>query len=120
MSYSAELKNGISEEVAVDPYIAIVQDADRLDAIGAIGICRCMVYSGANGRPIVSEGGEEEMKLRRKYAKKSRSAVAHFYEKLLQLKESMKTRTGGEMAEERHQFMLQFLDQLFDEVKGVK
>lgn len=55
-----------------------------------------------------------------RYAKKSRSAVAHFYEKLLQLKESMKTRTGGEMAEERHQFMLQFLDQLFDEVKGVK
>ncbi|KAF4655963.1 hypothetical protein FOZ61_007269 [Perkinsus olseni] len=132
MSYSAELKSGRSAESAADPYIAIVQDADRLDAMGAIGICRCMAYSGAKDRPIVSEGGAEELQLQRRfverpestkptatqYAKGSPSAVAHFYEKLLQLKDTMKTRTGGQIAEQRHQFMLQFLDQIFAEING--
>ncbi|KAF4693321.1 hypothetical protein FOZ60_011301 [Perkinsus olseni] len=73
MSYSAELKSGRSAEVAADPYIAIVQDADRLDAIGAIGICRCMAYSGAKDRPIVSEGGAEELQLQRRFVEKPES-----------------------------------------------
>ncbi|KAF4673710.1 hypothetical protein FOL47_010191 [Perkinsus chesapeaki] len=68
MSYSAELKNGRSGEAAAcDPYIAIVQDGDRLDAIGAIGVCRCMAYSGAKDRMIISEGAKQEMQLRTEF-----------------------------------------------------
>ena len=70
----------------------IVQDADRLDAIGAVGIARTFAYGGKHGRPLDS-------------------SIRHFYEKLLLLKDLMNTRKAGEMAEERHQFMTGFLDE---------
>nr|ODN93174.1 hypothetical protein L203_00443 [Cryptococcus depauperatus CBS 7841] len=81
-----------------------VQDADRLDAIGAIGILRCAAYSGATGRPLVEtvEIGEE-------------SAEAHFEEKLLKVKERMKTSFGKEEAEKRHKTMINFLMSLQSE-----
>lgn len=98
---------------------SVVQDADRLDALGAIGIGRAFAYGGANGRllwdpdenPDWHESFEE-------YKKNSGSTVAHFHEKLLHLKDRMQTESGKKMAEERHRFMEAFLDQFTREWWG--
>ena len=74
-----------------------VQDADRLDAMGAIGIARTFAYGGAHGRAIYNPGDES-------------CSIAHFYEKLLLLKDRMNTPSGKRMAEERHRFLETFLD----------
>ena len=73
-----------------------VQDADRLDAMGAIGIARTFAYGGANGRAIYAPGDD-------------RCSIAHFYEKLLLLKDRMNTPSARAMAEERHSFLENFL-----------
>ncbi|GGG05368.1 phosphohydrolase [Paenibacillus albidus] len=95
----------------------VVQDADRLDALGAIGIARTFVFSGAKGRPMhdpdIAPRGESLQKEYRDYSKGT--AVNHFYEKLLKLKDLMNTSYGRKLAEERHQFMLGFLDQFYKE-----
>ncbi|MBT2287702.1 HD domain-containing protein [Paenibacillus albidus] len=95
----------------------VVQDADRLDALGAIGIARTFVFSGAKGRPMfdpdIAPRGESLQKEYRDYSKGT--AVNHFYEKLLKLKDLMNTAYGRKLAEERHQFMLGFLDQFYKE-----
>lgn len=95
----------------------VVQDADRLDALGAIGITRTMVFSGAKGRPVydpeIPPRGESLQKEYRDYSKGT--AVNHFYEKLLKLKDLMNTPYGKQLAEERHQFMLIFLEQFYKE-----
>lgn len=80
----------------------IVQDADRLDAIGAIGIARTFVYAGSKGTPIYEPN-------------RSDSAIQHFYDKLLKLKGMMNTDAGKKMAEERHRFMEVYLDTFFKE-----
>ena len=77
----------------------IVQDADRLDALGAIGIARTFAYGGKHGRP-------------------PEDSIAHFHEKLLLLKELMNTETGREMAESRHAFMEKFLEEWEKEETG--
>lgn len=99
----------------------IVQDADRLDAIGAVGIARTFAYGGAKGRKLYdwqekprSEMTEEE------YRSAPTSSATHFYEKLLLLKNTMNTATGKQIAEERHQFMLSFIEQLKKETDGNK
>lgn len=84
---------------------AIVQDADRLDAIGAIGIARCFAYGGAHDRPLYDPHDKT-------------NSIQHFYDKLLKLKDAMNTDEGRRMAEERHGFMEEFLDQFFREWKG--
>ena len=76
----------------------VVQDADRLDAIGAIGIARTFLYSGSHGRSI-------------------QDSVDHFHEKLLLLKDEMNTDTGKKLAEERHDYLLSFLKQLGEEMR---
>lgn len=94
----------------------VVQDADRLDAIGAIGIARAFTYAGSVGQPIFDPQYEvrEEM-TKEDYRNGKTSSIHHFYEKLLKLKDLMNTETAIQMAEERHQFMEQFLEQFFKE-----
>ncbi|MBX0356276.1 HD domain-containing protein [Halobacillus sp. Nhm2S1] len=79
----------------------IIQDADRLDAIGAIGIARAFAYGGTINQPI--------------YKKDRKDAIDHFYEKLLKLKGLMITESGKQEAEKRHQFMLQYLEEFHRE-----
>ncbi|MFS0785720.1 HD domain-containing protein [Shouchella sp. 1P09AA] len=97
----------------------IVQDADRLDAIGAIGIARTFQYSGARNQPIydptLSVRGQMT---KEEYRHGKSSAINHFYEKLLQLKDGLHTQTAKEVAEKRHALMEQFLDQFFQEWEG--
>lgn len=95
----------------------IVQDADRLDALGAIGIARTMVFSGAKGRPVYDpEIAPRDESLQKEYRDYSKgTAVNHFYEKLLKLKDLMNTPYGRKLAEERHNYMLGFLEQFYKE-----
>ncbi len=93
-----------------------VQDADRLDAIGAVGIARCFAFGGAKGRlmhdPEVSPEMHEYFAA---YKKNSGPSINHFYEKLLLLKDRINTATARRLAEQRHVFMEQFLQQFFAE-----
>jgi uncharacterized protein len=94
----------------------IVQDADRLDAIGAIGIARAFAYGGHKGRELYNP--DVPPQLHDDFARYSASAspsINHFYEKLLLLKDRMNTNYAKQIAEERHRFMEQFLDQFFAE-----
>ncbi len=91
----------------------IVRDADRLDAIGAVGIARTFAYGGANGRKLYDWSETARVKMSEmEYRSKETSSVTHFYEKLLLLKDLMMTETGKKLALERHEFMLAFIDQL--------
>lgn len=94
-----------------------VQDADRLDALGAIGIARTMVFSGAKGRPVYDpQLPPRDETLKQEYRDYSKgTAVNHFYEKLLKLKDLMNTGYGRKLAEERHEFMLKYLEQFYRE-----
>ena len=97
----------------------VVQDADRLDAIGAIGIARVMCYSGSTGRPI----HKPEMKPREnltpeEYRNEESTAIMHFYEKLLKLKDLMNTKYGNELAKGRHAFLEMYLEQFYEEWEG--
>ena len=97
----------------------VVQDADRLDAIGAIGIARVMCYSGSTGRPI----HKPEMKPREnltpeEYRNGESTAIMHFYEKLLKLKDLMNTKYGNELAKGRHEFLELYLKQFYAEWDG--
>ena len=86
-----------------------VQDADRLDAMGAIGIARTFAYGGSRGRRMHDPEGVDK-----------NASIQHFYHKLLRLKDSMNTPTGRRMAEERDQFMRQFLEQFYAEWDGLR
>ncbi|MGP4071608.1 HD domain-containing protein [Piscibacillus sp. B03] len=99
----------------------VVQDADRLDAIGAIGIARCFTYAGSKGN-LIHHPGEEprEGMTKEEYSKRDGTAINHFYEKLFNLKDLMNTKTGYQMAEQRHLFMLNYLDQFYLEWEGEK
>ncbi|MGN7476386.1 HD domain-containing protein [Solibacillus silvestris] len=98
----------------------IVRDADRLDAIGAVGIARTFSYGGAKGRKLYDDGEEARFNMtEEQYRTQSTATVTHFYEKLLLLKDLMVTAKGREMAEERHAFMVQFLEQLKKERDGI-
>jgi len=99
----------------------VVQDADRLDAIGAIGIARTFNYGGHKGRSIYDPGIPPVQEMTKETYKKNTSpTINHFYEKLLLLKDRMNTRTGKEMAMERHRFMEQYLERFFAEWDGTQ
>jgi uncharacterized protein len=94
----------------------VIQDADRLDAIGAIGIARCFNYGGFKNRELYNPSILPNLTMTKEEYKKSKApTINHFYEKLLLLKDKMNTTTGKKMAEERHQFMELYLEQFFKE-----
>lgn len=95
---------------------AVVQDADRLDAIGAIGIARTFAYGGSKGRLIYHPDIKPENHSDFKSYRNSQSpTINHFYEKLLLLKDRMQTKSGKQIAMERHQFMEGYLQQFYKE-----
>lgn len=99
----------------------VIQDADRLDALGAIGIARTFNYGGFKGRVIYNPEIKPNLNLtKEEYKNSDAPTLNHFYEKLLLLKDRMNTDTGRKMAEERHHFMLSYLDQFYKEWEGEK
>jgi uncharacterized protein len=100
VSFSKKNKSGNID----DPVLLIIQDADRIDALGAIGIARAFNYGGFRGNTIFNPENE-----------KSPTTIGHFYEKLLKLKDLMNTSTGKKLAIERHSFLERYLEQFYSE-----
>ncbi len=99
----------------------IIQDADRLDALGAIGVARTFNYGGFKGRSLYDPQIKPDLEMSKEAYKASTApTINHFYEKLLLLKERMNTETGRKIAEERHSYMQNFLEQFYAEWNGEK
>ena len=114
-------KGGNFEKKFNSKELEIVQDADRLDAIGAIGIARTFNYGGFKNRPLYNPNIQPNMNMNKEEYKNSESpTLNHFYEKLLLLKDKMNTETGKKIALERHKYMENFLSQFYAEWEGEK
>lgn len=101
--------------------LAIVQDADRLDALGAIGIARAFNYGGFKNRELYNPAILPDYQLNKETYKNSKApTINHFYEKLLLLKDRMNTPTGRKIAKKRHRYMKNYLQQFYDEWEGKK
>lgn len=112
-------KGGKEKVVFKSLELDIVQDADRLDAIGAIGIARAFNYGGYKNRPMYDPNNPPNLdKTKEQYKHNNDPTINHFYEKLLLLKDRMNTATGKHLADERHQFMEQYLAQFYKEWEG--
>ena len=114
-------KGGNFEKQFNSKELEIVQDADRLDALGAIGIARTFNYGGFKNRAIYNPNIAPKLNMSKEEYKKSDSpTLNHFYEKLLLLKDQMNTETGKKLAQDRHRFMELFLSQFYAEWEGEK
>lgn len=114
-------KGGNETQKFKSPELDVVQDADRLDAIGAVGIARCFNYGGFKNRALYNPDVKPNLKMTKaEYKQSTAPTINHFYEKLLLLKDRMNTKTGKRIAADRHQYMLQFLDQFDKEWQGEK
>ena len=112
-------KGGNFKQTFTSPELAVIQDADRLDAIGAIGIARCFNYGGFKNRPLYNPDIKPNLNLTKEQYKNSKApTINHFYEKLLLLKDRMNTVSGKKIAKERHQYMDNFLQQFYNEWNG--
>ena len=114
-------KGGNFEKKFTSLELEIVQDADRLDAIGAIGIARTFNYGGFKNRQLYNPNIPPKMNMtKEEYKNSDAPTLNHFYEKLLLLKDKMNTNTGKELAKSRHRFMENFLSQFYAEWEGEK
>ncbi len=114
-------KGGNFEKKFNSKELEIVQDADRLDAIGAIGIARAFNYGGFKNNGIHNPNETPRFGMTKEEYKAHRgTTINHFYEKLLLLKELMNTETGKKMAQGRHEYMENFLEQFYAEYQGNK
>lgn len=112
-------KGGNFEKKFSSKELEIVQDADRLDAIGAIGIARCFNYGGFKNRALYNPAIPPKFGMsKEEYKTNDSPTINHFYEKLLLLKDKMNTPTGKKIAEARHRFMENFLSQFYAEWDG--
>ena len=114
-------KGGNIKKLFSSVELDIVQDADRLDAIGAIGIARTFNYGGFKNRPLYNPNIAPKLHMSKEEYKNSQApTLNHFYEKLLLLKDKMNTETGKQIAQERHRYMEGFLSQFYAEWDGEK
>lgn len=113
--------NGGFSKVEISKEGQIVQDSDRIDAIGAIGIARVFAYNGKKGNPIYDpDVGIIEIKSEEEYRNLKRHAINHFYEKLLKVKDTMNTDAGKNIAIKRTEYMEEYLKEFYDEWDGKK
>lgn len=118
---NVSFKGGNEAETFASAELDVVQDADRLDALGAIGIARTFNYGGYKNRKLYDPSIEPDLHMTKEAYKASTApTINHFYEKLLLLKDRMNTETGKQIASERHHFMEAFLEQFYAEWNGKK
>ena len=110
---------GNQEQKFKSAELDVIQDADRLDALGAIGIARTFNYGGHKNRAIYNPEIKPNLNMtKEEYKHSDAPTLNHFYEKLLLLKDRMNTESGKRMAEQRHEFMKVYLDQFYMEWEG--
>lgn len=118
---NVSFKGGNAKKTFHSKELEVVQDADRLDAIGAIGIARTFNYGGFKNRKIYNPAIKPQLGMSpAAYKASTAPTINHFYEKLLLLKDKMNTETGKKIAQERHNYMEQFLEQFYAEWDGEK